>query len=74
MPDFNRTEASAAPASIAINAVLEAGARVFGETTRNYLGAVRGRTPMLAQGAIRLAVRSSTFVADTRHLRARSFL
>jgi hypothetical protein len=39
MPDFNRTEASAAPASIAINALLEAGARAFGETTRNYLGA-----------------------------------
>jgi hypothetical protein len=39
MPDFNRTEASAAPASIAINAVLDAGARVNAEQTRNYLGA-----------------------------------
>jgi CRISPR/Cas system-associated exonuclease Cas4 (RecB family) len=39
VPDFNRTEASAAPASIAINALLEAGVRVLGETTRNYLGA-----------------------------------
>jgi len=37
--DFNRTEASAAPASIAINALLDAGARVEGEKTRNYLGA-----------------------------------
>ena len=37
--DFNRTEASAAPASIAINAVLDAGARADSEKTRNYLGA-----------------------------------
>ena len=37
--DFNRTEASAAPASIAINAVLDAGARAESERTRNYLGA-----------------------------------
>ena len=37
--DFNRTEASAAPASIAINALLDAGARADGEQTRNYLGA-----------------------------------
>ena len=37
--DFNRTEASAAPASIAINAVLDAGARAEAEKTRNYLGA-----------------------------------
>jgi hypothetical protein len=39
MPDFNRTELSAAPASIAINALLEAGARADAEQTRNYLGA-----------------------------------
>jgi len=38
MPDFNRTE-SAAPASIAINALLEAGARADAEKTRGYLGA-----------------------------------
>jgi CRISPR/Cas system-associated exonuclease Cas4 (RecB family) len=37
--DFNRTEASAAPASIAINAVLDAGARADEEQTRGYLGA-----------------------------------
>jgi len=37
--DFNRTEASAEPVSIAINAVLEAGARAEEETTRGYLGA-----------------------------------
>jgi CRISPR/Cas system-associated exonuclease Cas4 (RecB family) len=37
--DFNRTEASAAPASIAINAVLDAGARAEEERTRGYLGA-----------------------------------
>jgi hypothetical protein len=37
MPDFNRNELSAAPASIAINALLEASAE--GEATRNYLGA-----------------------------------
>ena len=39
MLDLNRTEASAAPASIAINALLDAGARAEGEKTRNYLGA-----------------------------------
>jgi hypothetical protein len=39
MPDFNRTELSAVPASITINALLEAGARADAETTRNYLGA-----------------------------------
>jgi len=37
--DFNRTEVSAEPVSVAINAVLDAGARAEGETTRNYLGA-----------------------------------
>jgi hypothetical protein len=37
--DFNRNELFAAPASIAINALLEAGARADAETTRNYLGA-----------------------------------
>jgi hypothetical protein len=37
--DFNRNELSATPASIAINALLEAGARADAETTRNYLGA-----------------------------------
>ena len=37
--DFNRTEASAEPASIAINVLLAAGARAVGEKTRNYLGA-----------------------------------
>jgi hypothetical protein len=37
--DFNRTELSATPANIAINALLEAGARASVETTRNYLGA-----------------------------------
>ena len=37
--DFNRTEASATPASIAINALLEAGTHTVGELTRNYLGA-----------------------------------
>jgi len=34
--DFNRTEASAAPASIAINAVLDAGARAEAEKTPRY--------------------------------------
>jgi hypothetical protein len=37
--DFSYVEASAAPASIAINAVLEAGARADAERTRHYLGA-----------------------------------
>jgi hypothetical protein len=37
--DFNRTEASATPASIAINALLDADARADNETTRGYLGA-----------------------------------
>ena len=37
--DFNRTEASAEPASIAINALLDAGARADSESTRGYLGA-----------------------------------
>jgi hypothetical protein len=37
--DFNRTELSAVPASVAINALLEAGARADAEATRNYLGA-----------------------------------
>jgi hypothetical protein len=37
--DFNRTELSATPTSIAINALLEAGARGSTETTRGYLGA-----------------------------------
>jgi hypothetical protein len=37
--DFNRTEASAEPACIAINTLLDAGARADGEKTRNYLGA-----------------------------------
>jgi hypothetical protein len=37
--DFNRTEASAQPASIAINALLDAGARADSESTRGYLGA-----------------------------------
>jgi hypothetical protein len=39
MPDFNRTELSALPVSIAINALLEEGAREVGEPTRGYLGA-----------------------------------
>jgi hypothetical protein len=37
--DFNRTEASAEPASIVINALLDAGVRAISEKTRNYLGA-----------------------------------
>lgn len=37
--DFNRIEASAEPVNIAINAVLDAGARVTSESTRGYLGA-----------------------------------
>jgi len=37
--DFNRIEASAEPVNIAINAVLDAGARVARESTRGYLGA-----------------------------------
>ena len=37
--DFNRTEASTAPPCIAINALLDAGARTDLERTRNYLGA-----------------------------------
>ena len=37
--DFNRTEASTEPVNIAINAVLDAGARADGESTRGYLGA-----------------------------------
>src|SRR5262245_51314006 len=39
MPDFNRTEASAAPVNAAINAVLDNGAGADGEKTRDYLGA-----------------------------------
>jgi hypothetical protein len=39
MLDLNRTELSALPVSIAINALLEAGAREVGEPTRGYLGA-----------------------------------
>lgn len=39
MPDFNPTEFSALPASIAINALLEAGTREVGDPTRGYLGA-----------------------------------
>ena len=39
MPDFNRTELSALPVSIAINALLEEGVREVGEPTRGYLGA-----------------------------------
>jgi hypothetical protein len=39
IPDFNRTELSALPVSIAINALLEEGAREVGELTRGYLGA-----------------------------------
>jgi hypothetical protein len=39
MPDFNRTELSALPVSIAINALLEEAARVNPEVTRGYLGA-----------------------------------
>jgi hypothetical protein len=37
--DLRRTEASATPASIAINALLDAGMRADGESTRGYLGA-----------------------------------
>jgi hypothetical protein len=37
--DFNRTEASAEPVSIAINTLLGAGARADDEGTRGYLGA-----------------------------------
>jgi hypothetical protein len=37
MPDFNRTELSALPASIALNALIDASA--FPEATRGYLGA-----------------------------------
>jgi hypothetical protein len=37
--DFNRAEASAEPVSIAINAVLDAGACADSESTRGYLGA-----------------------------------
>ncbi len=39
MPDFNRTELSAAPVSVAINALLEESSRVNAEQTRGYLGA-----------------------------------
>jgi hypothetical protein len=39
MPDFNRSEMSAAPASIAINMLLDVSARANAEKTRNYLGA-----------------------------------
>jgi hypothetical protein len=37
MPDFNATEASAAPISVALNALIDAS--VIAETTRGYLGA-----------------------------------
>jgi hypothetical protein len=37
--DFNRAELSTMPTSIAINALLEEGARVNAEATRGYLGA-----------------------------------
>jgi CRISPR/Cas system-associated exonuclease Cas4 (RecB family) len=49
VPDFNRTEATAAPASIAINALLDAGARVDIEKTRNYLGASAVGHPCLRE-------------------------
>ena len=39
MPDFNRTEISALPVNVAINALIEEGARVEPERTRGYLGA-----------------------------------
>jgi hypothetical protein len=39
LPDFNRLDLSAWPASIAINALLEEAAREAGEPTRGYLGA-----------------------------------
>jgi hypothetical protein len=39
MPDFNRTELSALPVSIAINTLLEASSHEVGEPTRGYLGA-----------------------------------
>src|SRR6266568_1227999 len=39
MPDFNHTELSALPVSIAINALLEEGSCELGEPTRGYLGA-----------------------------------
>jgi hypothetical protein len=47
MPDFNRTEISALPVNIAINAVLEAGARADAESTRNYVGASAVAHPCL---------------------------
>ena len=39
MPDFNRTEISALPPNVAINTLIEEGARVEPERTRGYLGA-----------------------------------
>jgi hypothetical protein len=39
LPDFNRSDLSAMPASIAINTLLEEAAREAGEPTRGYLGA-----------------------------------
>src|SRR6266498_2195714 len=49
MPDFNRTELSAAPVSVAINTLLEEGARANPETTRNYLGASAVGHPCMRQ-------------------------
>jgi hypothetical protein len=53
MPDFNRTEASAEPASIAINALLDAGARANNESTRGYLR-LCGRASVPPQSPVRL--------------------
>ena len=55
VPDFNRNELSAAPVSIAINALLEASVHA----TRDNPQLPRrqcGRSPVFAQGAIRLDV------------------